>query len=383
MNIYRNAINSAARIDKMIIACLRNSSDCQQEIDRVNLPYFDWHLFLKKVFAEGVDGLLFDNLSKWGFVKKIPDWAWLEIKQNYMRNLGRNLLITTHLDNLVQALEADQIAGLLLRGGDFLNRRTYPLASRSMSDIDLVIHQEDIGKVENLLENLGYQHPKGYRYLFDNKALFIDLHIDYIGSYKFARNPYSQSLKNKEIWLEAIALKSNSVYVKSLSIYDAVICCCAHLQEHSFSRLIWFYDIRNLINNAGNDFNWAKLVLKSRQYGLAKTVFYVLKYLDTNRILAVPQNVIKELACLRLNSFEKRSLEMLLRDRRSDVSGELLYLFSKKGFITKLRCLGQAIFIDRASFHLAVEKITLWHYIQRFFAMSLYGIRKMFKLMSI
>ncbi|MFH1062915.1 MAG: nucleotidyltransferase family protein [Candidatus Omnitrophota bacterium] len=382
MNIYRNAVNSAAAIDKMLIACLRNPSDCQQAIDRVNLPYFNWHLFLKKVFAEGVDGLLFDNLSKWGLNSKLPEWVLYEIKQNYMRNLGRNLLITTHLENVIQAFEEHQIAVLLLRGADFLNR-IYPLGSRSMSDVDLVIHKEDISKVKNLLESLGYQHPKGYPYLFDNSALFIDLHADYICSYKLAQNPYSPNIKNTVIWLEAIASKSNSVYVKTLSVYDAVINCCAHLQEHSFSRLIWFYDIRNLISDCKDNFDWDKLVLKSRQYGLEKPVFYILKYLDANGILPVPQKLIKEFSCLKLNSFEKRSLDMLMHNRRRDVSGELLYLFSKKGFIAKLKCLWQSIFIDKQFFHLAVEKITFWHYLKRFFAMSLYGIRKMFKLIGV
>lgn len=383
MNNYRNAINSNTQIDEVIISCLRNSTDCQIAIDSLIRPHFDWHLFLKKLFAEGVDGLLFDSLSKWGYGKKLPAWVFNEMKQNYLNNLGRNLLLTTHLDNVLESFEKNKIEVLLLRGGDFLNRLYPKLGTRSMSDVDLVVHKQDMAKVKNLLENLEYKHPKGYPYLFENNALFIDLHADYLGSYKLAQNPNSPTLNSRDIQINAQPFKTGSVYVKTLSVYDAVISCCAHLQEHSFARLIWFYDIANLIDLAENDFDWNELVLKARKYSLTKPVFYVFKYLDTMRIIQVPKKTIRELCPLELNSFERRSLSMLLGNRRSDVSGELLYLFSNKGIIRKIKCLWQAIFIEKESFHLAVERITFWHYLKRFFTMSLYAIKKMFKLISI
>ncbi|MBU1044149.1 MAG: nucleotidyltransferase family protein [Candidatus Omnitrophica bacterium] len=380
MHNYRNAINSEASIDKLIIACLRNSADCQLALESVDLPHFNWQLFLKKIFSEGVAGLLFDNFSKWGLGKKLPDWVLAEIKQNYMRNLGRNLLIATYLESVLQTFEENQLEVLLLRGADFLSRLYPKLGSRTMSDVDLVIHKEDISKVKSCLEALGYRHPQGYQFLFDNNVLFIDLHIDYIGSYKLAQNSSSPTIKNQVIWMDAIPFKSNAVYVKTLSVYDAIVSCCAHLQEHSFSKLIWFYDIRNLIAESKDAFDWDNLILKARQFDLEKPVFYVLSYLNINRILSVPDKVMQELPLLKLNGLEKKSLKMLLSYRRSDISGELLYVFSKKGLISKFKCLWQSIFIDKENFHLSVEKITFWHYLKRFFSMSLYGIRKMFKL---
>jgi len=370
-------------MDKMIMACLRNAADCGQAIDNMNLPRFNWHVFLKKIFTEGVDGILFDNLSKWNLGKKLPAWVLDEIKQNYMRNLGRNLLITNHLEKVLQAFEDNKINVLLLRGADFLSRLYPKLGSRTMSDVDLVMHKEDLEKVNSLLESLEYRHPQGYMYLFSNNVLFIDLHIDYIGSYKLARNSRSPNIKDKDIWLEAMPFKSTSVRVKVLSVYDSVINCCAHLQEHSFSKLIWFYDIRNMIAGLKIKFDWEKLIYKTRQYDLEKPVFYVLSYLDVNQILMFPPEVRTEFSLIALNGFEKKSLSMLLKNRRRDVSGELLYLFSKKGFILKVKCLWQSIFIDKASFHLAVEKITVWHYLQRLLSISLYGIKNLFKLIMI
>ncbi len=383
MNIYKDSVNSSVNFDKMIIACLRDASACEQAIVNMRLPQFNWHRFLKRAFAEGVDGLLFDSLSKWNLQQKFPAWALEEIKQNYMRNLGRNLLITTHLENVLQCFEENKIEVLILRGADFLNRLYPRLGSRNMSDVDLVIHKENHKKVISLLEKLEYKHPKGYSYLFSNNALFIDLHIDYLGSYKLAQSPQSPNIKNKEIWQNSRSFKNNSIFVKVLSEYDSIITCCAHLQEHSFSRIIWFYDIRNMIISSEDDFDWDKLIIKAREYDLEKSVFYVLKYMHANQILSVPLYIMKNFELIKLNSFEKKSLSMLLGNRRKDVSGELMYLFSKKGFIRKIKCFWQSVFIDKESFHLSVEKITFWHYLKRFIDISSYGIKKIFKLISI
>jgi hypothetical protein len=382
MNYFRSFINSDAQIDKVIIDFLRRPFQGSKSLDDEAISCFDWQIFLKKSFREGVDGLLFDNISQSKQKHNVPDWVIEEMKRNYMANLGRNMLLTANLEKVLDAFEQKKISILLLRGMDFLNRLYQSLGMRNMSDVDFVLADQDIKKAKPVLESLGYKHPPNYPYLYDNDCLFIDLHKNDIGSYNLAKQKKSPSIKSESIWKESIAYKNKYHYVRTLSIYDSIITCCSHLQEHSFSRLIWFYDVARLIQNQEPDFEWEKLTERAYEFGLEKPVFYVLKYLDTKQILKMPDNIFEPFAGLRFNKLELRSMDFLIKGRRKDVSGELLYLFSKKGIRSKLKGFWESVFIKKEDFHLNVGRITIWHYIKRFFTISLYGLKKMFKLIT-
>ena len=366
-----------SRVNELILFLLRGIDNPPDNAVHRLCAEIDWHVFLNRVFSEGVDGVIYYSLTQAKSTVVLPEWVYERLKQSYLRNLGRNLLIAHDLREMTRRIAGKNIPLLLLRGADFI-RRVYPSAGmRAMSDLDMVIRKEDFPAVCALFEAAGYAHPAGYPYLFMRNGVYYDLHLDTAGFWRVDAWPRLISIKNPAVWQAAPVIEKSAPSIRSLGIYDAIIACAGHVQEHSFSRLIWLYDICLILRQGGDSFSWDTLLQRAEQYRSVQPLVFALRFLQENRMAAMPPEIAGRVQRYRLGFYAAKSMAMLLSGKRELISGELLYLFSLPSLPERVRCVWRTLFVKKEVFPLAEENITVWHYLRRMSRIAVYSVKKL------
>ena len=59
---------------------------------------------------------------------------------------------------------------------------------------------------------------------------------------------------------------------------DHLLYLCWHFRFHSFSRLLWLYDLVVMLRSAGSELDWTELIDAARHLQLATTLYYCLSW---------------------------------------------------------------------------------------------------------
>ncbi|MFH2137108.1 MAG: nucleotidyltransferase family protein [Candidatus Omnitrophota bacterium] len=342
------------------------------------LKSMDWPYFLEKVFREGISGLIFYHVLKTKNCHIFPDDVREQLRYDYENNLGRNLFLSLRTIEFLDYLNKENIRVLLLRGADFIDRIYPDYGIRAMGDVDIIIAEEDFKRAEKIFNTLGYENYKGYRYLFLKDEVYIDVHLDLAGYWRIPSRLHTISIKNEDVWRDAQPINDVRPLIRKLGVYDAILAACVHMQEHSFSRLIWFVDVLFLIKNEGEDFNWPRLWERARQCNLHKSLMFALSYLQARELIIIPEDMLRNFKQVPLNGFESRSLQILRINKREYISGELLFFFSLGTLKEKLKYIKEVLFIKKELFPSVLPNANIWNYICRFFRIVWYGVSKLF-----
>ncbi|MBN3040337.1 MAG: nucleotidyltransferase family protein [Candidatus Omnitrophica bacterium] len=336
-------------------------------ISEFSLSEQEWDKFLILASQEGLSSLVYYNLTNHKHAFKIPPVVLSRLKQEFYINTGRNVCIRDELDNIYSAFENKKIDAVLVRGAVFFDKIYPALGIRPLVDADIVIFEKDLEAVSSMLRDIGYQSSNNYPFFLEKDNFYLDLHLNVPGYWRARVQNSSIDISDSSIWQETIPLKENYFHVRGLGLYDSILASAQHLQWHDFSRLIWFVDIANLINSSSQDLDYDYLIKRAETFNLKKTLYFMIKYLNQYRLIATEERFLKDLDKLPLNRFEKKTSFLLLANKRENISGEMLFLFSLGGLKSKLKFIIDVIFLDRQRLPLEEDKKGSWVYLKRFY----------------
>jgi hypothetical protein len=116
----------------------------------------DWDRVLEMARTHRIGPLLYRGIRRLPQTP-VPPRALEALKEMYVENAARNALLYRALEDLLGALHSADIPAVVLKGA-FLAERVYPdRALRPMSDIDLLVHAEDLDRAAAALEGVGYR----------------------------------------------------------------------------------------------------------------------------------------------------------------------------------------------------------------------------------
>lgn len=225
----------------------------------------------------------------------------------YRTEALQNIFLESELQHLLRAFNTAHIP-LLLMKGPALAYTVYPEAHlRSYHDIDALIHPEDVGRARELLIGMGYSFYEEYR------ANVIDE----------ARTGYNFLLKHPDSWLEVLVelhtaphlseigtqfdvdalwkraqvIDIQGEHAQTFALVDHLLYLCWHYRFHSFTRLLWLYDLVMVVRHgvATNMLNWHSLIRQARQQELASTLYYCLSWCRSLFHVAIPAWVLQQL----------------------------------------------------------------------------------------
>ena len=173
---------------QLLLHCARSCPDAGSVRDLVNAG-IDWQILLKFAAQHCVRPMLLQTLKSvcWDTV---PQRIQLELTTFNKANVQKNLLFTGELLRLIDLFQQNAIPIAAFKGPLLADSVYGRISLREFSDLDVIIHEADLPKAEDILTARGYQADfpdRDYRSAFlsyqgqyafrnSNTGISIDLH---------------------------------------------------------------------------------------------------------------------------------------------------------------------------------------------------------------
>jgi|GEM_PF-1495814 len=254
----------------------------------------DWPRFQELVRRHRLSALFHRELPDNGPLPSSIREAW---EDEYNRQLARTVLEQDCLNRILRALAQEGIQPIVLKGSH-LSQEYYPHpALRPCDDIDLLIKPEDKLPVSLIIQEAGFsvieETSTAMKFSRDNTEIFLEIHTNLQTPDR--RNP-SFEIMIVDFWNNSLPARIADQPARILSPAINLLYLAAHLSHHSFSRLIWFYDLYLIMEKENNDIDWEFLADRSRKYRCRTLIYYPFLFTGTLFGSTAPSTVLRELA---------------------------------------------------------------------------------------
>jgi hypothetical protein len=219
--------------------------------------------------------------------------------QTYFLTLSKNLLLLNKGLEIIRGFKDKHVDYLVLKGFYFAFS-VYPDAGlRHMGDIDFLVKKEDLCRIKEILNRLGYieasdeeQNIYGCDATFSGEhGVSIDIHWDLCQYERFKGTVKITT----DFWKRAREVNFNETSIMTLSGEDHVLYVLLHYGlVHLFSLPNGANDLEYLIN--GSTLDWERIIDNASVYGIKTTLYYGLLKASGVNHLRFPDYVLKRLA---------------------------------------------------------------------------------------
>jgi hypothetical protein len=264
----------------------------------------DWDALIQIAREHRLLPLLFHRLD--AAKTPLPPAVETRLRAESDRNTFHSLANAAELIALVEAFKQENIPvipfkGLVLAASAYRNPTL-----RSAGDLDLLIFERDLPRATALVRARGYElHtdvleddspaiPEHYEFHFDRKTdgMVVELHwrlqlLEARYGSRFQRN-----LGMDWVWPRKRVAKVAGVDLPNLDPVATLLFLCMHGAKHRWSRMIWIYDLAQLLETTP-DFDWKEVIEEAERKGVLRTL--ALGVLLAQRIcrVALPERTLR------------------------------------------------------------------------------------------
>lgn len=283
---------------ELLSAAIR-SKEYEKTVDAV-----DWNELLRLAEEHLVVPLLYPVVKKY-----VTDRELLERWRRYsIESAIRQKKFIEDIHDILLSFNDENIDVIALKG--LVIRNYYPHPElRSMSDVDLLIRENDIRTVEDCLERKGY-----YRAGEDEKHIIfsqkskptIEIHT------KLSKEFSGDKIRKWEesLWDHTSNININGVLIKTLSLEDHLLYICVHMANHVLTTgfgLRQLCDLTVFVEENLNKLDWNRFYKMAEELGIRR---YTIILFELCRRLYDLQGVEKH----NLTEEDYANIELLLQD---------------------------------------------------------------------
>ena len=314
-----------------------------QNSESVVLADDDWQNIYNISLEEGVAPYLYYCINKSGSELIIPE----PIKNKFIKTsqnvLARNTILYHELSKVLRSFSEMNIPVIVLKGA-YLSEKVYPHNGlRPMGDIDLLVKQNSLLKVQKILLKNGFlqseqlsiqeQCDKSHHLLpFTNlSGTTIEVHWNIYP-------PHIQPFKIDVscLWKRSIQAMITNENILALSCEDLLLHLCFHTSCHHLYifGLKSFCDIAEVIRKYGDEINWDQVQQYTELWKAEKGVYITLYFVKELFGVALPDKVLVKLKSESFNQQLIAMIEKILyreREMAPKLDQNLVNVLGKKG----------------------------------------------------
>jgi signal peptidase I len=287
------------------------------KVENLLFKNLNWDHVFERIRGNFIAPFALKNIIKNSELQhQIPLIVQEKIKEIVHRQLYNDTKVCLELKSLLSAFNRNNIKVMVIKGahlGEEVYGNTF---LRWMGDVDILARTNDWSKIKEILQNIGFECRGKDDY--DYWGLdYLDNHIT------FFKNGVRLELKfniwqmdfpffEKDIWQRArsVILREEEVLVPSIE--DTLLLACASLTRHSYAKLIWFCDIREIIDRFRGAIDWDIVIRRAKEKDIDCIVYYSLYYSSKLLKYEIPQIILQRLK----PSFIKEKLHNFLWDEK-------------------------------------------------------------------
>lgn len=278
--------------------------------------------------------------------KGMPADIKKDLQQDYMSSVLANMNREAALKQVLETLNASNARPVLLKGA-YLGHVVYEEpALRPMSDVDILVHEDNFEETRNALVSLGYEiqvEPQSAEdqalqlaepYTLGRCQVAIDLHRS-LGAMDYYRFPLP------EIWDQITERRLYGCKVFFLSPEVNFIHVATHALNHGPLLRDWL-DLVLILNRTA--FEWDQFLRLSRSFGVMRPMWWVFGELGANWECAAPPYVTDALTAYRPHWLEDR----IIPNRWGYIWRLYAKMWLLDGWTSRIRFLGSRLFPSKS-----------------------------------
>jgi len=329
-SISRNSNGSEYQFVLSLLESQWNSSVKSNVINSLKGEKIDWELFLQITNLEEIGPLLYSIIKNYdGVSPKV-----IKVLENkYSANKARNIILYDELLLGLDGLFQKDIPFILLKGVSLIGDVYRDYASRTMRDIDLLLHKQDVFNAVQVFRNLGFELVPSEKKIetfleYENELLlvkhgYIDVMVEL--HWSLINSPYYQKkIDMVWFWQRSREIMLFGFYCQKLSLEAQLLYLSAHLTlHHGGDRLFWLNDIAKIVDKYRADLDWEMLLSHAEKYSLILPLQDVVRNLEKLLRVRFPEQFIKELFLLNATIEERENYYFMSSEK--SVGEHLLY----------------------------------------------------------
>lgn len=271
-----------AQIDEWLLKGLRTSPDTAGGDGMAPLSDADWEELVRQSDRHRITPYLYHHLRTVHPDWPIPPGIVGQLRQAHLDNAARNLRLYGHLGKILQLLRASEVPVIALKGA-YLAERIYDhRALRYLGDLDLLVREDDLGKVDALMLELGC-HPtlpsrivgpdnNEFVYEMPRRDLSVEIH------WRILPPQFPFPIDAEGQWKRARPAVLAGVETLVFCPEDLLLHLCLHAGcTHGFEPgLRLFCDIREILRHHEADLDWPLVRRLIREWGVGKSAYLTL-----------------------------------------------------------------------------------------------------------
>lgn len=333
---------------------LAPSTDLATELPALTPP--DWQRLEQAAAQHDLTLVLYDRLS--GVQDLVLAAVWEHLRAKYLQATARNLLILHHAGMILNALKAEGIEVIVLKGL-YLAEAVYPAPGlRTFDDLDLLCRRADLPAALDALQGLGYALSTWYDPADPNRdikhlppllkenAPVVELHWTILEE----EEPFTIDVEG--MWERRLPARVAGVDVSALCPEDLVLHLALHTtyQHRLAGGARGLCDIAAVLRHAADSFDWQRLLETAQGWGAQRTAWLTFQLLPRVTGEEVPSWALAQLLPDPPGEgIVADALRQLVRPQSllPPVTPDLAALGQTKGFFARLSLVLRRVFIPR------------------------------------
>jgi len=278
--------------------------------------------------------LIYQNLQQLNYVDDSTEL----LKRAHLAAFIDTRLRLQKATTIITAFANNGVRTILLKGMALGIAYYESIALRPMSDIDLLIHQDDLVKAVEVLGSLGFDPESGDLSLateimnawhFETSGGdVVDIH------WRLMRDCWNAD-KVDSLWDAAVAIKYDSLTLETLCATDHLFHACGHGARYNpVSPIRWISDALMILNSSA-EIDWDRLYQLGKTHRLNLLLFHSLSYLKKTFNAPVPEDYLQRVKLVQTTRLERMSFHHFSQPPRAWTTKrygqELVFQYSTLG----------------------------------------------------
>jgi hypothetical protein len=316
----------------------------------------DWSYVISVALQHGVMPLLYQHLHTLG-PDALPPAALMQMREHFYANVGSTLFLSGELLRILQMLATHGIPALPFKGPTLAAAVYGNLALRQFSDLDILVHKQDLPRIKVLLTTHGYQLPltrakeeavwkHHYHYAFvrEDGRVLVEMH------WAFTRRYWPVPLDPAYLWARPALVSLAGTPVSTFPPEVLLLILCVHGSKERWTLLKWVCDVAELLRRH-QALDWERVLARARSSGGVRMLLLGLSVAHHLLGAALPQEVMRRIQanpvvhvlavqvcaqlCARLNgvpwAVDRHTFYLRTRERVQDRMRYFLFGYLREG----------------------------------------------------
>ena len=230
----------------------------------------------------------------------------------------QNMLMTSELIKVMKLLEKNKIEAISFKG-PVLSQMVYgDITLRQYVDLDILVHEKDLGRAAFLLEEIDYTFDKILlTKILENKSIFHDISLSKNGfvtvelHWRFFSNEFNTGLEDIDLKDGLYEITISKQKLKTFKNEILILYLCIHGAKHNWERIEWLIDISRYIKNY--EIDWAFLLNISNNTKTTKILFSTLYLCSSILNLELPIDISEKIKEEKIQKLSKDFESLFLK----------------------------------------------------------------------